>query len=152
MANSPERQALQDEQTELAKQLTEAKYQHSLNEIQGLDTTESQALIDSLTAELDRIQFDLDSIQAPNAPTPDFLTDYTGMQEGAPIYATGTKLGSGQSLQRLQPTELEGVYGYVDWAAGRADTPYASGEDWMYESQKLLPKKAPKRAYSWSPR
>jgi hypothetical protein len=152
MANSPERQALQDEQSELSKQLTQAKYQQALNEVQGLDTTESQALIEALTAELDRIQFDLDSVQAPNAPTPDFLTDYTGLQEGQPIAPGSTKMGSGQSLQQLQPSELAGVYGYVDWAAGRADTPYASGEDWMYESQKLLPKKAPKRAYSWSPR
>ena len=34
--------------------------------------------------------------------------------------STDTKTASGQSLSNLAPTELEGVYGYVDWAAGRS--------------------------------
>jgi hypothetical protein len=84
----------------------------------------------------------------PNAPS--WLNEYTGLNPNQPISAAQPKLASGQSLTRLNPSELEGMYGYADWAAGRG-SPYASGEDWAYQSQKLLPTNAPRRTYSWNP-
>lgn len=83
-------------------------------------------------------------------PAPDWLREHTGIMPGQTIQPGQTKLASGQSLAKLTPSELEGMYGYVDWAAGRGGK-LASGEDWMYESQKLLPKSAPKRTISWNP-
>lgn len=84
----------------------------------------------------------------PNAMP--WMGEFTGLQPHQQIAPTAPKLGSGQSLSRLSPSELEGMYGYVDWAAGRG-SPYASGEDWMYRSQQLLPTNAPKRTTSWNP-
>lgn len=84
----------------------------------------------------------------PNA-TP-WMKEFTGLGEHQQISPTAPKLASGQSLARLAPSELQGMYGYVDWAAGRG-SPYASGEDWMYESQKLLPQNAPRMTQAWNP-
>lgn len=111
--------------------------------------------------------------------TPAWLTEHTGLAQGAPIGnvagakelasggryagladATGRQLNplgigspilaSGQSLRKLTPTELEGTLGYMDWAAGRG-SPYASGEDWQYRSAQLLPTNQPRRTVAWNP-
>jgi len=109
--------------------------------------------------------------------TPAWLSEHTGLPQGAPIgntadakalaaagrypaeinsrplnpLGTGSPiLASGQSLSRLAPSELEGTLGYMDWAAGRG-SPYASGEDWQYRSAQLLPTNQPKRTVAWNP-
>lgn len=104
-----------------------------------------------------------------NTPNESQMTGWTGNEKGIMQNALGTnptpntamggigaldaskfKLASGQALSGLAPSELQGVYGYVDWAAGRG-SPYASGEDWAYRSQQLLPTNQPKRTVSWNP-
>lgn len=83
-------------------------------------------------------------------PAPHWLEEYTGIAPGQAISPTATKLASGQSLSALNPSELGGLSGYIDWSAGRVAGAPASYEDWMYESQELLPKRTPTRTYAWN--
>ena len=84
----------------------------------------------------------------PNAPS--WLHETTGLNPNQPISAVTPKLMSGQSMSNMAPSELEGLYGFVDWTGGRGGK-YASGEDYGYAAQKLLPTNAPRRTYSWNP-
>ena len=84
-------------------------------------------------------------------PTPGFLTELTGLKMGAPLEARPTKFASGQLLQRLTPSQMQGVGGYVNWAAGQVSGAPASYEDWLYGSQQLLPRSVPKGTVRWAP-
>lgn len=156
-ADNEDYQTLLSAQTQLSNDLAFVDLQLSVYETFYGDDPEGADIIKELKKKKDKLQLEmesvtakLDSTVAPDAPAPEFLDEYTGIRSGQPIYATDTKTASGQSLSNLAPTELEGVYGYVDWAAGRSpDATHASGEDWMYKSQKLLPQQAAQRAYSW---
>jgi hypothetical protein len=84
-------------------------------------------------------------------PTPGFLTELTGLEMGAPLEARPTKFASGQLLQRLTPSQMQGVGGYVNWAAGQVSGAPASYEDWLYGSQQLLPRSVPRGTVRWAP-
>lgn len=84
-------------------------------------------------------------------PTPGFLGELTGLEAGQPLEARPTKFASGQLLQQLTPSQLQGVGGYVNWAAGQVSGAPASFEDWLYGSQQLLPRTIPRGAVRWSP-
>jgi hypothetical protein len=70
---------------------------------------------------------------------------------GAPLEARPTKFASGQLLQRLTPSQMQGVGGYVNWAAGQVSGAPASYEDWLYGSQQLLPRSIPRGTVRWAP-
>lgn len=82
-------------------------------------------------------------------PTPAFLEELTGLEAGQPLEARPTRFASGQLLQQLTPSQLQGIGGYVNWAAGQVSGAPASFEDWLYGSQQLLPQ--PRRGVRWSP-
>ena len=86
---------------------------------------------------------ELEPTQAPQfvgPPTPGFLAgELTGLERGQPLEARPTKFASGQLLQRLTPSQLQGVGGFVNWAAGQVSGAPASYEDWLAGSQQLLP-------------
>ncbi|KKN73866.1 hypothetical protein LCGC14_0396680 [marine sediment metagenome] len=84
-------------------------------------------------------------------PTPGFLTELTGLERGQPLEARPTKFASGQLLSRLTPSQLQGVGGYVNWAAGQVSGAPASFEDWFRGSQRLLPTSVPRGTVRWSP-
>ena len=84
-------------------------------------------------------------------PTPGFLTELTGLKMGAPLEARPTKFASGQLLKRLTPSQMQGVGGYVNWAAGQVSGAPASYEDWLHGSQQLLPRSIPRGTVRWAP-
>ncbi len=90
---------------------------------------------------------------APSAPpAPSWLPWVApGQVTGQPISPERTKWASGQTMSRLGPSQVQGIGGFVDWSAGRVAGAPASYEDWLAGSQALLPRREPRRVYSWSP-
>ena len=85
-------------------------------------------------------------------PAPSWLPEFVpGLETGQAIFPSRAKLPSGQTLSRLTPSELAGLSGYVDWSSGKTPGAWASPEDFMFETMRLLPTSVPRGTARWSP-
>ena len=89
--------------------------------------------------------------QGPPAPAWMAIDEITPLTPGQHLLPAPTKLASGQTLKKFNPSQLKGLGGFINWSAGQVQGAPASFEDWYYRSEQLLPKTSPRGTVRWAP-